>query len=259
MLKPPIALFLLALLLLVIIGQNLSPVLSIAFLGTKSISLPLGVWVALAIAAGVITSQVIGLMLTLVSPPRLKKIPKSRSRTAPPPIEPDSQEPWDEDMPASPPYEASVRRQPLAEETDNSQYRQADDPNSQTRQWRSDEEEWDNEQEWPTDSNANESRRNYDVNAPTFEMRQEPTESYRTGSVYGYSYRKEAETQPQDPLDRLEEVEAIPEPDLPSEDTNVYEDQVKRGDRKPSQNRSTQNSRDDDWDSRRNLDDEDWE
>jgi hypothetical protein len=270
MLKPPIALLLLALLLLVIVGQNLSPSLSIAFLGTKSIALPLGVWVALAIAAGVLTSQVIALMLQLVSPPRPKKppkSPKSRSRTAPPPIEPDSQEPWDEKMPDAPPSETSVRRPPPVEEVDNSQYRQPPDRYPETRQWRSDEEEWDNEQEWPTDSNATDSRRYDDVNVPTFEVQQEPTKSYRSGSVYGYSYRRdaekgvkqEAEAAPQDPLDRLEEVEAIPEPD--TEDTDVYEpdDLAKRGDRKPSQNRSPQNSRNDDWDSRRNLDDEDWE
>lgn len=274
MLKPPIALLLLILPILLIIGQNRSPSLSIAFLGTKSIALPLGVWIGLAIAAGVVTAQAIGLMLQLVSPPRPKKIsksPKSRSQKAPRPIESDAQEPWDEDMPDAPPYEASVRRQPLVEEVDNSQYRQPADGYPETRQWRSDREEWDNEDEWPTPPNTADSPSNREVNAPTFEIQQEPTESYRTGSVYGYSYRKDAEqateknagkavdATPPIPLDALEEVEAIPEPDLSSQEVDLSGDRSPRFDRKPPQNRSDRDSRDDDWDSRKNVDDEDWD
>ncbi len=274
MLKPPIALLLLVLLILLIIGQNLSPSLSIAFLGTKSIALPLGVWIGLAIAAGVVTAQAISLMLQLVRPPRSKKppkSPKSRSQKPPRPIESDAQEPWDEDMSDAPPYEASVRRQPLVEEVDNSQYRQPADRYPETRQWRSDQEEWDNEDEWPTHPNTTDSPSSRDVNAPAFEVQQEPTESYRTGSVYGYSYRKdaeqaadknagkEAEATPQTPLDRLEEVEAIPEPDISSQEVDLSDDRSPRFDRKPPQNRSNRDSRDDDWDRRKNVDDEDWD
>jgi uncharacterized integral membrane protein len=268
--KSPIGLLLIAAILLAIVGQNLSPSLALTFLGMQTIALPLGVWVALSVAAGIITSGGISILLRLVSPPRPAKSRQTRSRPEPTPIKPEHQEPWDEGLDVRPDYEPAKRREPLVETVEYPEDRSPMEEGRVKQQWKSDSEEWDDE-EWQT----GEPRRSdfsprpaYEANAPSFEVKQAPTEVYRQGSVYGYSYRTDETNEPDIP-----EVEAIPEPEPTEPPIDMLEQGRYEFDRDESNARSSSDREDlpprlenppptksteDDWRNKRNLDDEDW-
>ena len=53
--------------LIIILAQNLSPLLSLVFLGMRSQSLPLGLWILLSIIAGIFTSLIITRLLKLAT------------------------------------------------------------------------------------------------------------------------------------------------------------------------------------------------
>ncbi|MFN7523967.1 MAG: LapA family protein, partial [Aphanizomenon sp.] len=61
--------------LIIILAQNLSPLLSLVFLGMRSQSLPLGLWILLSIIAGIFTSLIITRLLKLATDLNLQQQP----------------------------------------------------------------------------------------------------------------------------------------------------------------------------------------
>lgn len=136
--------------------QNLSPIV-LAFLGTKSLALPLGVWILLAIAAGFLTSLVIGAILQLSNylseqslRSRIREMEAEKTRF---------NWPGRETSPAA--ENASRQRNDYFPEREEEQVQ----PTGST----------------PGDRDSAENT--------IYERQQEPKTTYRSGSGYSYSYR----------------------------------------------------------------------
>ena len=74
--------------LIIILAQNLSPLLSLVFLGMRSQSLPLGLWILLSIIAGIFTSLIITRLLKLATDLNLQQQPTPKSIPTPPRVRP---------------------------------------------------------------------------------------------------------------------------------------------------------------------------
>jgi uncharacterized integral membrane protein len=164
--------------------SNLSPLLSVVFLGMKTPALPLGTWILGAIAAGAITSFFLQLLSYLQggsSTRRFEEVrevpPRSRSfsRERPENPAPETQTPYTPPPPQTP-------------------------PNSTASDWEeSSDEDWDfDEDPAPATSNQQDFERDYSRDTPrsdrtSYEVKQEPKTSSKTGSVYSYSYREPTE------------------------------------------------------------------
>jgi uncharacterized integral membrane protein len=283
--KFPMALFLVVLIFLALVGQNLSPSLSLVLLGMKSIAFPVGVWVVLAIASGAITAGVISLFFPRSNSTRTSKSRQRRSVSPPPPQDPDlggetpssRAAPQTVYTPPSNTFEgtedieveyASVRKSPIREQTNASQP--------------SGEEVWDDEEEWESAQPTNGAIETpkYDENRRVVEVQKNPISSDRQGSIYSYSYRstedvripssdfadneEDEETldlrdivpEPQiDPLPKMEIIDPILEPENPREKrTGAAFPQEKRSSPKPQ----PQNQKEDDWGEKPNNEEEDW-
>ncbi|MBE9039981.1 hypothetical protein IQ235_04140 [Oscillatoriales cyanobacterium LEGE 11467] len=191
--KFPIALSIVVLCLLIAIGQNLSPSVSIVFLGTTSIALPLGIWVGLAISAGILTAIAISTLFRGVGSSR-SKVPRASIGASTPSPAPDrAQRTWDDRTVAEPMGDRSDT--PLEATTDPA-YEPLVPGETRTGQLHEDgqAEAWDNEEEWVgTDVAQRKTDEIYPqddgVKPPGFEMKQEPIPTYQEGSMYSYSYR----------------------------------------------------------------------
>jgi hypothetical protein len=153
-------------LLLVILGgltllalQNLSPVLPMVFLGSKTAAFPLAVWILVAIALGFCTSLVMAGLFQLsnyVSETNLR----SRLR------ELESGKP-----------RSSQQRRVNVESPSSSSYEENDDDF-----------EFEEDEEEPI--NDAPKYQDYGENRATYEREQTPKTSSQTGSVYSYGYRE---------------------------------------------------------------------
>lgn len=138
--------------------QNLSPVV-LTFLGIKSLAFPLGVWILFAIAFGFLSSLVIGVLFQISNYLSEQQL-RSRIR----------------ELETEKPSSRWQRRETTTatETTSNSEYESEYDDRQQTK---------------APDLNF-ESDRDYSPNTNTnYERSQEPTTTYRSGSVYSYGYR----------------------------------------------------------------------
>jgi hypothetical protein len=168
------------LLLLVVLGglallplQNMSPVLSIVFLGMKTQALPVAVWVLMALAAGFFTSTLLGLLSYLQSRPLQARI---RQLEAEPPR-------------AS--AKASESSKTTSQQTSYAPPQQQTTTTDDASDWdvedsSGEEEEWDFDEKPATTS----SNQTVDRNPTDYEVKQEPKSSTRTGTVYSYGYRE---------------------------------------------------------------------
>lgn len=163
-------------LLLVILGgltlllvQNWSPALPLVFLGVATPPLPLAVWILISLAAGASTSLAIASLLQLTNYVGQPKSSNQRQAQTPP---------------KTAAYTASgttPKTPPPPPQSD----RTVDD-------WQeSADEDWDfeenvDEQKSPPQENVQDSR--------SYEVSSEPKSSYRTGSVYSYSYREPSDS-----------------------------------------------------------------
>lgn len=162
-------------LLLVILGgltlllvQNWSPVLPLVFLGVATPALPLAVWILISLAAGASTSWAIAFLLQLTNYFSQPKSSNQRQAQTPP---------------KTAPYTASSAppRTPPPQESD----RVVDDwEESADEDWNFEENV--DEQQSPPPENVQDSR--------SYEVSSEPKSSYRTGSVYSYSYREPSDS-----------------------------------------------------------------
>jgi uncharacterized integral membrane protein len=271
--KFPIALFLVVIIFIPLIGQNLSPSLSLVFLGIKSIALPLGVWVALAGVAGAITAGTISLLQSRSNSTRPSKSRQRRS-VSPPPQEPELGNPVTPKTVDPLPRQsfgntdeieveyASVRNSPMRDKANTSQP--------------SGEEIWDEDEEWESEEPTNGAVETDDdnQNRRVVEVQKEPISSNRQGSIYSYSYRSPEDVRmaspeleddeedeetldlrdippppPIDPFPTLEVIDPIVEPETPRGFT-----QEKRSSPQPQ----PQNQNEDDWGEGSHNNDEDW-
>ncbi|RMG06448.1 MAG: hypothetical protein D6728_18650 [Cyanobacteria bacterium J055] len=285
--KSPIPLFLVALILVAVVGQNLSPSLPLVLLGIRLIALPVGVWVALAIALGMVTAGVISCLF-----PRSRGIRPDRSRpghSSPPPSPPRDPErvreatthpvsPQTAYAPPSRPLEetdeieveyASVQPSPLADSTRASQ-------SSEEEIW--DDEEWELKAE-PTNGTVKPPE-SEEEKRRVVEVHKDPIASDLQGTIYSYTYRSPEEERkaaadaaddetdeettdfqdippepPIDPFPQLEIIDPILEPEPPrTPHPGAVPFKTDRSAAKPPPQTSTE----DDWGESANSEEEDW-
>ncbi|MGJ5674577.1 MAG: LapA family protein [Nostochopsis sp.] len=160
--------------LALLLAQNWSPILPLVFLGVQTKSLPLAMWILFSTAAGAATSVVISGLFQLsgylaVPQRSTSAAPKSRKTTARSDRSTQEKSADSHSSYTSPP--------PSATKT-SSQSNADDDWDTNNN------EDWDFEED-PTSSQNTEVR-----DSKSYERRQEPTDSFRAGSSYSYSYRE---------------------------------------------------------------------
>jgi hypothetical protein len=166
----------LLLLLLILVGlaaftlQNWVFQLPLVFLGQQTLVLPLSVWVLGAIAAGALTTLLFTGLLQLSNTLAIRKV-RSRVATA-----------------SRLETEAAASRSSW----DSSSSRSANDQTSYTSSTRdrfADESDFGAEEEETDPVDRTGYASDYERDRTTYEVPQEPTSSYRSGSSYSYSYK----------------------------------------------------------------------
>lgn len=160
--------------------SNLSPLLSLGFLGMKTIPLPLAAWIGIAIAAGALTSFVLQLLNALprgYSNRRIEDVrdvpPRNRSfyRDSPEPEAPKPETPY-----TPPPPEPQSRRAESDWEEQIS-------------------EDWEfEEQPAASRSQRRDVEREPQSDRPSYDIPKEPTTRSQTGSVYSFGYRNPSDS-----------------------------------------------------------------
>jgi uncharacterized integral membrane protein len=209
-------------------AQNLSPVLPLVFLGAQSVALPLSVWILLAVGAGVLTSEAIAGLFRLSNylfeqqlparrrsaPPKTRREYVGSERREPAPQQPasgresnlgaegaggaagyaaasataaasqwgDSQEPVDR-TPSS--LDREDYSEPAGESSRDREDREppAVDDDSFYQEWE--------EEERRAQAGA---EREPETEGATYEVKQEPTASSWSGTIYSYTYREPSES-----------------------------------------------------------------
>ena len=281
--KFPIALSIVVLCLLVTIGQNWSPSISIVFLGTTSIALPLGIWLGLAIAAGAMTALAIAWLLQLASSLQPNFSRPSIRASSPPPAPERAQRTWDDRTAAE---SMGDRSKPPIDIPTDEPYEPMVGDDMKTGKFREEEplEEWDNEEEWVGQDVAEVKSEDVypqedSVNPTSFEVTQEPIPTYQEGSIYSYSYRdRKTETGRTDDIFAAADdtQKETPKPVTPEENPleseivepfpETFPESFEDNGRSPSEDRPPQSqpsspsspSPDDDWTSSSKQNKEDW-
>ncbi|ARV62567.1 hypothetical protein BZZ01_31575 [Nostocales cyanobacterium HT-58-2] len=163
--------------LTLLLVQNWSPVLSLVFLGMKSKPIPLAIWILFSTTAGAFTTIFVTSLFNLsnfLAGQQRQTQPKSRASSTRV-----SQTRWQEPVtrPSSP---------PSGNQTEST--RSSDAPND----WETDNstDDWDFEEKQedtpPTPNSQNTQVRDSNI----YERQQEPKSSYKSDSVYSYSYQE---------------------------------------------------------------------
>lgn len=160
--------------------SNLSPVLSLVFLGIKTPALPLATWILGAIAAGAITSFFLQL-LSYLQGGSTRRVEEQRE------VPPRSRS-FRREIPKNPAPEPQIPYTPPPSESP---------PNSRASDWEEDgDEDWDFDED-PAAATSNQQGFDRDdlrgvpqSDRTSYEVKQEPKSSSKTGSVYSYSYRE---------------------------------------------------------------------
>jgi uncharacterized integral membrane protein len=278
--KFPIALFLVVLIVLALVGQNLSPSLSLVFLGMNSISLPVGVWVVLAIIAGAITSGVISLFFPRSN---LTRTSKSRQRRVTPPSSRNPEFSGETPSNRVPPETVYTPPRQSFNETEEIEVEYASVRNSPIGNTPgtsppSDSEVWDDGEDWesaePTNGAVETSEPEDARNRRVVEIRKEPISSDQQGSIYSYSYRSSEDirmassefTDGEEDEETLDLRDTVPEPSIDSFPTMEIIDPILEPEspiaspqeHRPSSQPQPQNQKEDDWGKDRQNQDEDW-
>ncbi|MEA5580986.1 LapA family protein [Nodularia harveyana UHCC-0300] len=166
--------------LTLLLVQNWSPVLSLVFLGTRTLPLPLAMWIFFSTAAGAATSL---LITTLLKGSNYfgeqQQKPYKSTRTSPR----TSATPREKFQPPPERPSPSPRR---TESPTSKAFDDWDTDNSTNDDWDFDEQET----EAPTPSNQTPPVRD----SQTYERPQTPQSSSQSGSVYSYNYRQPENT-----------------------------------------------------------------
>lgn len=165
----------LVIVLLILVGltlvalQNLSPLLSLTFLGMKTVALPLAAWIIAAIAAGFLTSLILSLLFQLSNYLAEKELRTTRKTLR----------------------DAQLRIRQLEAVRSDASWQRSDTVASSYKtaeeEPASDDDFEDEEEEEPIDDTP--SYQDTFRERTTYERYQEPKTSYQSGSVYSYGYR----------------------------------------------------------------------
>lgn len=168
--------------LTLLLVQNWSPVLSLVFLGVRSLSLPLAMWIFFSTAAGAFTSLFITTLLKVSNyfGEQQRQRPYKSAGTSPRAKATTSRE-----EPQPPPYRPST----AASQTESATSKAFDDWETNDR--RNDDWDFDEQQpQAPTPSPQTPPVRD----SQTYERQQEPQSRSQSGSVYSYNYREPKNT-----------------------------------------------------------------
>ncbi|MCU0516218.1 MAG: LapA family protein [Oscillatoria sp. Prado101] len=209
-------------------AQNLSPVLPLVFLGAQSVALPLSVWILLAVAAGVLISEAITGLFRL-SNYLFEQQDPARRRSAPPktrreyvasqPHEPAPQQPassWPSNLGAegaggaagyaaasatAAPSQSGDEDEPVDQRPSSPHREDYSQPAGESFRDREDgqPEAVDDDsfyQEWEEEERRAQVRaeRQPETEGATYEVKQEPTASSWSGTIYSYTYRQPSES-----------------------------------------------------------------
>lgn len=209
-------------------AQNLSPVLPLVFLGAQSVALPLSVWILLAVAAGVLTSEAIAGLFGLSNSLFEQQLP-TRRREAPPKTR--RSDVGSERRSPAPQQPAYSRESNLgAEGAGGAAGYAAASATAAASQWRDSEEQVDRTPSWqdredysePAGESAREredreppafdddsfyqeweeeergaqalGERDAQTEGTTYEVKREPTASSWSGTIYSYTYREPSQS-----------------------------------------------------------------
>ncbi len=162
--------------LALLLAQNWSPILPLVFLGVQTKSLPLAMWILFSTAAGAATSLVISGLFQLSSylaVPQRSTPAASKSRRTTAKSDRSTREKSTDS------YSSYTSPPPSATQTSSQ-------PNPDDDWDTNDNEDWDFEEKPDTTRSQNTEVRD----SKSYERRQEPTDSFRAGSSYSYSYRE---------------------------------------------------------------------
>ncbi|RAM49771.1 MAG: LapA family protein [Hapalosiphonaceae cyanobacterium JJU2] len=165
--------------LALLLAQNWSPILPLIFLGVQTKSLPLAMWILFSTAAGAATSLVISGLFQLSSYlalPQRSTSAASKSRRTTAKSDRSTREKSADSYSS---YSSNTSPPPSATKT-SSQSNPDDDWDTNNN------EDWDFEEKSDSTSSQNTEVRD----SKSYERRQEPTDSFRAGSSYSYSYRE---------------------------------------------------------------------
>ncbi len=189
--------------IVIFIQQNLSPVLPLTFLGMKTVAFPLSLWILFALAAGVLTAQLVVMLLQFPIAASQRSQASDRPREARANRSVD-----DRKTPDSPSVQArskgdessSSNREKNPTYTDSfsrgskaaADFGTVRDLPDDSTNWVDDDEV---EQNWIDDDSQN------SVDEPKvtplktdYEVPKSPTSEYHSGTIYSYSYRKPENT-----------------------------------------------------------------
>lgn len=157
--------------LTLLLVQNWSPVLPLVFLGTRTLPLPLAMWIVFSTAAGVFTSLLITILLNI--PIDFGGQEEERQR----PFKSTATSPRGKAAFREEPFSKPSRATGATGKTDSATSNRFDD-------WDTNDSRTD---DWDFDSAPPEPR----TSGPqtTYERQQEPQSSSKSGSVYSYNYR----------------------------------------------------------------------
>ncbi|MBD2433788.1 MULTISPECIES: LapA family protein [Fischerella] len=158
--------------LALLLVQNWSPILPLVFFGMQSRPLPLAIWILFSTAAGAATSLLISglFQLSSLAAPQRPASSASKSRRTSVSGSPPPREKYADSYTSPPPSAAKSSSQSNPDDD-------WDIGNS---------ENWDFEEK----SDATKAQDTEVRDSKSYERRQEPTDSFRSGSSYSYSYRE---------------------------------------------------------------------
>ncbi len=166
--------------LTLLLAQNWSPVLSLAFLGMRTQPLPLALWILFSTTAGALTYVLITTLFQLsnylVRQPR--QTPFSSTAASPRTKATSREQPTP--PPTSPPPPASKTEYQSSDTFDDWT------PNSRDDDWNFDEQ--------PQQGTSSRAPNQEFQDSKTYERQQQPKSSSQSGSVYSYNYREPKNT-----------------------------------------------------------------
>jgi len=160
--------------LTLLLAQNWSPVLPLVFLGMRTQTLPLAIWILICFAGGVLTSMLIAGLFKL----------SNYFATSRPPKRPRDFEPTQKASSTQRSEATSSANRPPSSNA-NSNPTGASDWDSDA----TDKDDWDVDED--VDKQQNSSFRRDDIrDSTTYERQQQPKSGSQSGSVYSYSYQQ---------------------------------------------------------------------
>ncbi|MEH2410260.1 LapA family protein [Nostoc sp.] len=167
--------------LTLLLVQNLSPALSLVFLGVRTQPLPLAIWILFSTATGAFTSILIATLFNLSNyfVAGQRRTPDRSTATSPRAKATRREEPTS--RPASPPPPPSKKEAPSSDVFDDWETNSSKDDD-----WNFDEKS----EEAPTPNPQAQPARD----SKTYERQSEAKSSSQSGSVYSYSYREPKNT-----------------------------------------------------------------